>query len=123
MPRDFSRSARVSEVIQREVATIVQQGMNDPRAAAVTITHTRMTRDMSSARIYFVMQGEKQAIKETEKVLNKAAGFIRHELTSRIELRYIPKLHFAYDHSIERGLRVGKLIDDLMLNEQDKNEE
>jgi len=123
MPRDFSRSARVSEVIQREVATIVQQGMNDPRAAAVTITHTRMTRDMSSARIYFVMQGEKQAIKETEKVLNKAAGFIRHELTSRIELRYIPKLHFAYDHSIERGLRVGKLIDDLMLNEQGKNEE
>jgi len=123
MPRDFSRSARVSEVIQREVANIVQQSMNDPRAAVVTITHTRMTRDMSSARIYFVMQGEKQAIKETEKVLNKAAGFIRHELTSRIELRYIPKIHFAYDHSVERGLRVGKLIDDLMLNEQDKTKE
>ncbi|GBE08620.1 ribosome-binding factor A [bacterium BMS3Bbin11] len=123
MPRDFSRSARVSEVIQREVANIVQKGMNDPRAAAVTITHTRMTRDMSSAQIYFVMQGEKQTIKETEKVLNKAASFIRHELAGCIELRYIPKLHFAYDHSIERGLRVGKLIDDLMLNEQDKNKE
>jgi len=123
MPRDFSRSSRVSEVIQREVANIVQKSMNDPRAAAVTITHTKMTRDMSSARIYFIMQGDKQAIKETEKVLNKAAGFIRHELTSRIELRYIPKLHFAYDQSIERGLRVGKLIEDVMLNEQDKNKE
>ncbi|HDH09055.1 MAG TPA: ribosome-binding factor A, partial [Gammaproteobacteria bacterium] len=64
-----------------------------------------------------------QTIKETEKVLNKAASFIRHELAGCIELRYIPKLHFAYDHSIERGLRVGKLIDDLMLNEQDKNKE
>lgn len=113
MPRDFSRASRVSEVIQREVANIVQKDMNDPRAAAVTITHTKMTRDMSSARIYFIMQGDKKAIKQAEKVLNNAAGFIRHELTNRIELRYIPKLHFAYDQSIERGLRVGKLIDDL----------
>ncbi len=121
MPRDFSRSTRVSELIQREVANVVQQSMNDPRAAAVTITHTRMTRDMSSARIFFIMQGNKQAIKETEKVLNKASGFIRHELISRIELRYIPKLHFAYDQSIERGLRIGKLIDDVMHKERGKN--
>ena len=116
MPKDFSRSARVSEVIQREVAIIIQKGMNDPRAAAVTITYTKMTRDMSSARIYFIMQGDKQTIKETEKVLNKAAGFIRHELTNSVDLRYIPKLHFAYDQSIERSLRVGKLIDDLNIN-------
>jgi ribosome-binding factor A len=96
MPRDFSRASRVSEVIQRE-------GL--------------------SARIYFIMQGDKKTIKEAEKVLNKAAGFIRHELTNRIELRYIPKLHFAYDQSIERGLRVGKLIDDVMLDEKEKNKE
>lgn len=123
MPRDFSRASRVSEVIQREVANIVQQEMNDPRVAAVTITHTKMTRDMSSARIYFIMQGDMKAIKETEKALNKAAGFIRHELASRVELRYIPKLAFAYDQSIERGLRVGKLIEDVMHNEQEKNKE
>ncbi len=123
MPRDFSRASRVSEVIQREVANVVQKSMNDPRAAAVTITHTKMTRDMSSARIYFIMQGDRQAIKETEKVLNKAAGFIRHELTTRIELRYIPKLTFVYDQSIERGLRVGKLIEDVMLVEKNKNKE
>ena len=113
MPRDFSRSARVSEVIQREVAIIIQKGMNDPRAAAVTITHTKMTRDMSSARIYFIMQGDRQVIKETEKVLNKAAGFMRHELTNSVDLRYIPKLHFAYDKSIEGSLRVDKLLDEL----------
>jgi ribosome-binding factor A len=118
MPRDFSRSARVSEVIQREVANIVQTGMNDPRAAAVTITHTKMTRDMSSARIYFIMQGDEQTVKETEKALNKAAGFIRHELTNRVDLRYLPKLHFSYDQSIERSLRVGKLIDDLNIKEK-----
>ena len=122
MPRDFSRSARVSEVIQREVANIIQKGMNDPRAAAVTITYTKMTRDMSSARIYFIMQGDKKAIKDTEKVLNKAAGFIRHELREGVDLRYIPKLTFAYDQSIERSLRVGKLIDDLHINEDGTEE-
>jgi len=123
MPRDFSRASRVSEVIQREVANIVQKDMNDPRAAAVTVTHTKMTRDMSSARIYFIMQGDKKTVKETEKVLNNAAGFIRHALTNRIDLRYIPKLVFVYDQSIERGLRVGKLIDDVMLIEKEKKKE
>ena len=122
MPRDFSRSARVSEVIQREVANVIQQGMSDPRAAAVTITYTKMTRDMSSARIYFTMQGDEKTVKETEKVLNKAAGYIRHELTHRVELRYIPKLHFTFDQSIERGLRVSKLIDDVMHDEDGNSE-
>jgi len=114
MPKDFSRSARVAEVIQREVAYIIQQGMNDPRAAAVTITHAKVTRDMSSARIYFIMQGDEPEVKETEKVLNKASGFIRHELTGRVDLRHIPKLIFTFDQSIERGIRIGKLIEDVM---------
>lgn len=114
MPKDFSRSARVAEVIQREVAYIMQQGMNDPRAAAVTITHAKVTRDMSSARIYFIMQGDEHEVNETEKVLNKASGFIRHELTGRVDLRHIPKLVFIFDQSIERGIRIGKLIEDVM---------
>ncbi|MCK5360318.1 MAG: 30S ribosome-binding factor RbfA [Gammaproteobacteria bacterium] len=122
MPRDFSRSARVSEVIQREVANIIQKGMNDPRAAAVTVTYTKMTRDMSSARIYFIMQGDAKAIKATEKVLNNASGFIRHHLTKSVELRYIPKLKFVYDKSIERSLRVGKLIEDLNIDEDGPKE-
>lgn len=122
MPRDFSRTARVSEVIQREVANIIQKSMNDPRAAAVTITYTKMTRDMSSARIYFIMQGEMKAIKEAEKTLNKAAGFIRHELTNNVDLRYTPKLTFVYDQSIERSLRIGKLIEDLNIDEDGAKE-
>jgi ribosome-binding factor A len=117
MPKDFSRSARVAEVIQREVARIIQQGMNDPRATAVTITHATVTRDMSYARIYFIMQGDQQEIKEIEKVLNKASGFIRHELSSRVDLRHMPKLLFTFDESIERGMRLDKLIDDVMKDE------
>jgi ribosome-binding factor A len=122
MPRDFSRTARVSEVIQREVANIIQKSMNDPRAAAVTITYTKLSRDMSSARIYFIMQGEMKAIKEAEKTLNKAAGFIRHELTNNVDLRYTPKLTFVYDQSIERSLRIGKLIEDLNIDEDGAKE-
>ena len=118
MPKDFSRSARVSEVIQREVANVIQTEMNDPRASAVTITYTKMTRDMSSALVYFTMQSDdRKEIRETENALNKAAGFIRHLLTERVELRYIPKLQFTFDESIERGRRVSKLIDDVIQRE------
>jgi ribosome-binding factor A len=77
-----------------------------------------MTRDMSSAIVYFTLQSDdKKEIRETEKALNKDAGFIRHLLTERVELRYIPKLQFIFDESIERGRRVSKLIDDVIQRE------
>lgn len=111
MPREFSRASRVSEVIQREVAVIIQAEMQDPRVDDVTVTYTKMSRDMSTARIHFTRPGGEKAVSEALRVLNKAAGFIRHELAERVDLRYIPNLRFFYDASVERGRRVTELID------------
>ena len=111
MPREFSRASRVSEVIQREVAVILQTEMKDPRVADVTITYTKMSRDMSTARVHFTRPGDEEAIRDTLRVLNKATGFIRHELAERVDLRYIPNVRFFYDASVERGRHVTELID------------
>ncbi len=96
---------------------IVQTEMQDPRVRDVTVTFTRMSRDMSTARIHFTRPGGEQAVNEAMKVLNKAAGFIRHELAGRVDLRYIPSLRFFHDASVERGRRVSELIDAAMARE------
>ena len=117
MPREFSRASRVAEVIQREVAVIIQSEMKDPRVADVTVTYTKMSRDMSTARVHFIRPGNEDDIRDTLRVLNKASGFIRHELAERIDLRYIPNLRFFYDASVERGRHVTELIDEAMSRE------
>lgn len=114
MPREFSRASRVAEVIQREVAVIIQSEMKDPRVADVTVTYTKMSRDMSTARVHFIRPGDEDDIRDTLRVLNKASGFIRHELAERVDLRYIPNVRFFYDASVERGRHVTELIDEAM---------
>jgi ribosome-binding factor A len=123
MPREFSRASRVSEVIQREVAVILQTEMKDPRVADVTITYTKMSRDMSTARVHFTRPGDEEAIRDTLRVLNKATGFIRHELAERVDLRYIPNVRFFYDASVERGRHVTELIDQAISRESGGDDE
>lgn len=116
MPREFSRASRVAEVIQREVAQIIQGGMQDPRVRGVAITYVRMSRDMSTARIYFDLVGD-TAPADVERILNRATGFIRHELAAHLEMRYVPALRFFHDVSVERGQRLTALIDEAMERE------
>lgn len=122
MPREFSRASRVAEVIQREVAVILQSEMKDPRVADVTVTYTRMSRDMSTARVHFIKPGSEDDIRDTLRVLNKATGFIRHELAERVDLRYIPNVRFFYDASVERGRHVTELIDEAIAKESGEDE-
>lgn len=122
MPREFSRASRVAEVIQREVAKIVQGEMHDPRVANVTITYTDMSRDMSQAKIYFTISGDDTVQRAAEQALNRAEGFIRHELRERVELRYIPHLRFLYDSAIDRGARLTRLIEETARREHGDSE-
>jgi ribosome-binding factor A len=109
--RGFSRSDRIADQIQRELAEMLQKGLlKDPRVSWVTITHVDVTRDYSHAKIFYtVMVDEKRAI--TQEALEEAAGFLRNELGKRMRLFTIPQLHFVYDESIERGMHMSQLID------------
>lgn len=110
MPKDYSRTRRVGEQIQREMAQLVQQEIKDPRIGLVTISAVKLSRDMSHANIYFTVFDEAHPIEETLKVLDGAAGFLRHELAKRMQLRIIPQIHFKYDESISYGNELSALI-------------
>ena len=111
MPRDFSRTLRVAEQIQRELADLIRLEVKDPRVGMVTLTDVEVTSDFAHAKVFFTTFGDGSQIAEATAGLGHAAGFLRHELGHRIKLRSIPQLHFIYDESIERGMRLSQLID------------
>lgn len=113
MPKDYNRTDRIADLIQRELATILMRESQDPRFAMISVSAVTVTRDLSQAKIYisaYQADGQ-QKITETIKALNKAAGFFRSLLANRIKLRTTPQLFFVYDESIEYGNRLTHLID------------
>ena len=110
MPREFPRTRRVGEQIQREVAGILQEEFKDPRLGMISVSGVEVSRDLAHARVYISVLGGEEEVGETIKVLNKAAGFLRHQLGQRMRLRAVPQLRFLYDESLAEGARMDALI-------------
>lgn len=116
MPKNPTRPSRIAEQIQRELAELIRLRVKDPRVGSmVTLTGVEVTRDYAHAKVFFTtMQGEAQATQSTQS-LQHAAGFLRSELSHRVQLRTVPQLHFVYDTSVERGVQLSKLIEEANL--------
>lgn len=110
--RGFARSDRVAEQIQKELAALLQKGLKDPRAGWITLTTVEVTRDYSHAKIYYTVMDSKTR-EATEEALTHAAGFLRAELGRRLQIFTTPQLQFVYDESIERGVHMSRLIDEV----------
>lgn len=113
MPKEYPRSQRVADQIQRELAMIIQREIKDPRVHMVSITGVEVTRDLAHAHV-FVTTLDDAHRDDVVEALNHAAGFLRHELGSRMRMRSIPDLKFSYDESIERGMQMDRLLDELV---------
>jgi len=112
MPKEFSRSSRVAEQIQRELAELIQLELKDPRVGLITLTGVDLTADYAHAKIYFTTLADDTTRKGVEDGLRRASGFLRRELGRRIRIHTLPELHFVYDASVERGDRLSRLIDE-----------
>jgi ribosome-binding factor A len=111
MPKDFPRSRRVADQIQRELAEIVQLELKDPRVSLITITDVNVTSDMEHAKIFVTSLSPTVDHAAVLAALRRAAGFLRSQLSHRMKLRIVPALSFEYDTSVERGMELSQLID------------
>ncbi|WP_432697478.1 30S ribosome-binding factor RbfA [Marinobacterium sp. YM272] len=128
MAREFKRTDRVGDQIQRDLAVLIQREIKDPRLGMVTISHAKVSKDLSYADIYITVlalgdQDEVEAIAASLKVLRNAAGFLRAQLARGIKLRVMPELRFHFDESIERGRRLHSLIEDAYRKENARKPE
>ena len=106
------RRARIADQIQRELAELIRLEVRDPRVGMVTITGVDLSRDQSHAKVYFTVLGAPSDAEHAQEGLQHAAGFLRSSLAHRLTTRSVPELAFAYDESVERGVRLSRLIDE-----------
>jgi ribosome-binding factor A len=125
MAKEFSRTQRLGDQIQKDVAQLIQFNIKDPRLGLVTITAVKVSRDLTHASVYFTVlsfdeDAQAKIIKETEGVLNDAAGFLRSELSQGLKTRITPKLRFHYDVSVARGSRLTSLIQQVRSEDKER---
>ena len=112
MKRHSQRAQRVADQIQRELADLIVNEVKVQRVGRVTITGVDVTADLAHATVRFSHLAGKEHAAEIVTALQRAAGFLRSALSHRLDLYSVPQLHFAYDDSIESGMRLSQLIDD-----------
>lgn len=123
MPRDFSRSRRVGEQMQRELASLIRTQIKDPRLGMVTLSGVEVSRDLGHAKVYFTVLGDDESKQKSLDVLTHAAGFLRKELGREMKLRTVPELHFHYDTTLDQGMRLDALISKAVAEDNAKHSE
>ena len=114
MAQEYSRTQRVADQIQRELAGLIQREVKDPRVGMATVSAVEVSRDLSHAKVFVtILNGDEdqQEITESVKALNNASGFLRSQLGQRMKLRIVPTLRFHFDDSLSRGNYLSNLID------------
>lgn len=112
MPKDYPRTRRIGDQIQRELAELIRDEVRDPRVRMVTVSAVDVTRDLAHAKVYVTpLGGTPEEGLELAEALNHAAAYLRKLLGQRLRLRTVPALKFLYDESFERGARLSALID------------
>ena len=117
MPREFSRGRRVADLIQKELAILLQREIKDPRVGMITINEVTVSRDLAYGDVYFTVLPDDHH-EESEEILNHAAGFLRSQLAKVLSTRTTPRLRFHYDKTIVEGARISKAIDNALKKDE-----
>ena len=112
-----ARNRKIADAIQRELSELIRLELRDPRVTMVTLTDVEVARDNSHAKVFFTSLGNDAQLASCQHGLQSASGFLRSQLAHRLTIRTVPQLHFEIDVSIERGVRLSKLIDDAVADD------
>lgn len=119
MRKNSIKSTRINAEVQRELSSIIRE-LKDPRIGIMTtVTDVEVATDLKTCKAYISVLGDENAKNETLEGLNSAKGFIRRELARTINLRNTPEIQFILDESIEYGMKISKLIDEVNHNENE----
>lgn len=109
--RGYDRTQRVADLIQKALASILLQDMNDDRFRLVTVTSVTVSRDLSYAKVFIsVLIDDAEQIKEIVEALNREVKPLRYQLAKAVKLRIAPELKFVYDESTAYGFRIRTLL-------------
>lgn len=124
MAREFKRSDRVAQELQKEIAVILQREVKDPRIGMVTVSDVEISRDLAYAKVFvtFLFDQDESIIESGMKGLEKASPYIRSLLAKAMRLRIVPELRFIYDQSLVEGMRMSNLVSEVIRDDEKRHQ-
>jgi ribosome-binding factor A len=113
------RQKRVNELLKEELGLLLLRDVRDPRLRGVTVTDVQVSPDLGHAHVYISLIGDEEEVAAAIGGLERASGYLRHQIAKRIDLRHVPEFNFSFDPSLERGQRILSLLDEI---EQESDE-
>lgn len=113
------RTLRINELLREELSVILQRSVRDPRLnRMLSVTSVSVSSDLKQATVFVSAMGTEEEKSEVERGLEAAGSYLRRSLGERLSLRYIPRLDFRLDDSIERGARLSGIINSFEFPEE-----
>ncbi|MCL1138431.1 30S ribosome-binding factor RbfA [Shewanella pneumatophori] len=124
MAKEFSRTRRIAQQLQQELAVVLQRDMKDPRIGFVTVNDVDVSRDLNYAKVYVTFfEEDVELVQQKVEALDAAAGYIRSLVAGRMKLRVMPELRFIYDSSLVEGMRMSNLVSRVISNDEAKQKQ
>ena len=106
------RMRRVNEAVREVLSARIAEGLNDPRIGFVTVTSVETSPDLRHARVYVSVLGSETQRAETLAGLHSAHGLLQQSIAGELRMKRTPTLEFVFDESIDRGMRISRLLED-----------
>ena len=124
MRKNSIKNTRINGEVMKELSLIIRQEIKDPRIHMMTsVTSVEVAPDLKTCKAYISVLGDQDSVNSTLEGLNSAMGFIRRELAHSINLRNTPEIQFVLDQSIEYGVHMSRLIDEVNKETPERDEE
>lgn len=121
MSTDKKRPRRIADLLQRAIANALLREIKDPRLTQVSITAVDVSDDLRNAKIFFAIHDDTKRA-EVESALEKATPFIRHTVAEQVDLRYVPKIFFVFDETLQRANNISHLLDEVLPDDDDSDD-
>ena len=124
MAKEFSRTRRIAQQLQQELALVLQRDMKDPRIGYVTVNDVDVSGDLSYAKVFVTFfEEDKAVVQEKLNALISAAPYIRTLVAGRMKLRVMPVLRFVYVSSLVEGMRMSNLVSQVINQDKAKQQQ
>ena len=124
MRKNGIKNTRINGEVQKELSKIIQNEIKDPRIAPMTsVVAVEVAPDLKTCKAYISVLGDAKAAADTLEGLKSAEGYVRRQIARTVNLRNTPEIRFIPDQSIEYGVNMSKLIDEVIGSEEEKKEE
>ena len=123
MRKNSIKNTRINGEVQRELSRIIQNEIKDPRIAPMTsVVAVEVAPDLKTCKAYISVLGDEKAAADTIEGLKSAEGYVRRQIAHTVNLRNTPEIRFILDQSIEYGVNMSKLIDDVVGSNAEKED-